>query len=103
MYRSSELLHGDTKKMDFFFMGPRMEMDDFLNSVGHTRKTFSRYLESKLPYRNISLVSLVRVLNSQAWISRHLNRKQLAVSHKTLSEGYQFPLQGEAHYAPVGA
>jgi len=84
-------------------MRPRVEMDDLLNSVGHTRKMLSRYLESKWPYRNVSLASLARVLDSQAWISRHLNRKQVAVNHKTLSKGYQFALQGEAHYAPVGA
>lgn len=61
----SDLLHSDTKRVDFFPpMGPRMEMDDFLNSVGHTRKMFSSYLESRWPYKNISFVFLARVLDS---------------------------------------
>lgn len=63
------------------FHGARMEMDNFLNSVGHTRKMPSRYLESKWPYRNIFSASFARVLDSRAWMSRYLNRKQVAVNH----------------------
>lgn len=34
-------------------MGPRMEMDHFLNYVSHTRKMLIRYSESKWPNKDL--------------------------------------------------